>query len=279
MVNIVFVVLILVGGAIGYGAFVEHFPADQRALGMQEAHSPVMERIADLHDMLLIMCFAISLFIVALLAYVAVRYNKKTNPVPSKVTHNTPLEIIWTIIPVIILVAISIPSIKLLYYMDKSVDADMTLKVIGYQWYWGYEYPDNDDIMFESYMLMDDELEEGQLRLLETDNRVVLPVDTDIRILLTSSDVIHAWAVPQLGVKIDAVPGRLNETWLRIDKPGVYRGQCSELCGVNHGFMPVVIEAVSKEDFEKWVEEAKEEFAANDNSLEPKNIKLSLLNE
>ena len=266
MVNIIFTVIIFAGGFAAYEKLTSMFPPEQLQLGFQEANSPVMERIVEFHDLMLIMCFGISAFVLALLIYVSMRFSKKKNPVPSTVTHNTPLEIIWTAVPVIILILIAIPSIKLLYYMDKAVDADMTLKVIGYQWYWGYEYPDHGDIAFDSTIIPDDEITGDQVRLLETDNRVVLPVETDIRILLTSADVIHAWALPNLGVKIDVVPGRLNETWMRIDKPGIYRGQCSELCGVNHGFMPVVIEAVSKEEFAAWVESAKIEFANDDDA-------------
>lgn len=236
-------------------------------LGFQEAASPVMEQINSFHNLLLVIITIISLFVLALLAYVCFRFSEKKNPVPSKTTHNTFLEIAWTVIPVLILIFIAIPSFRLLYFMDKTeiTEADMTLKVIGYQWYWGYEYPDNGNIAFDSYMIADEDLKPDQLRLLEVDNRVVLPVNTNIRIQITAADVLHAWAVPAFGIKMDAVPGKLNEVWVRIDRPGVYRGQCSELCGVNHAFMPIVIEAVSKEEFNQWVQR-KQEQSANDNS-------------
>lgn len=230
-------------------------------MGFQEAASPVKERIEDFHNLLLIVITAITLFVLVLLTYTCIRFRAKANPVPSKTTHNTLIEIIWTVIPVLILVVISIPSIRLLYYMDHVEKPDMTLKVIGYQWYWGYVYPDQGDIAFESYLVKDEDLKPGQLRLLEVDNEVVLPVDTNIRIIMTAADVIHAWAVPALGIKKDAVPGRLNETWVRIDKPGVYYGQCSELCGQGHGFMPIKIRAVTKPEFESWVASKKPKLA------------------
>ena len=257
-VNIIFLFITIFGSLISYKLFVNSFPEEQRELGFKEAVSPVMEKISDFHDLLVWIYFGIPIFVVALLIYASIRFHKKNNPVASNTTHNTKLEIIWTTIPVLILIAIGIPSIKLLYYMDKAVDAEMTLKVVGYQWYWGYEYPDHDNISFDSVMIPDDELKPGQPRLLETDNRVVLPVNTDIRILITAADVIHSWAMPQFGVKRDAVPGRLNETWVNIQKEGVYYGQCSELCGAGHGFMPIVVEAVSKEEFKNWVNKQKE---------------------
>ncbi len=230
-------------------------------LGLQEAASPVMAQIHSLNDYLTLICILIVAFVLALLGYVCLRFNEKANPTPSKTTHNTFLEVVWTAIPVLILVSIAIPSLKLLFFMDKTHDPDMTLKVTGHQWYWSYEYPDHGEFTFDAVMVDDDELEEGQRRLLSTDEEVVLPVGKNIRVLLASEDVIHAWALPQFGVKIDTVPGRTNETWLRIDKEGVYYGQCSELCGVNHGFMPITVRAVSADDFAAWVEEAKEEYA------------------
>jgi cytochrome c oxidase subunit 2 len=177
--------------------------------------------------------------------------------------------VLWTVVPVIILVIIAVPSFKVLYYMDKTQDAEMTLKVTGRQWYWDYSYPDQGDIGFSSYMIPDEEIKPGQKRLLEVDNRIVLPIDTNIRILVTAGDVIHSWAMPALGIKKDAIPGRINETWARIDKEGVYYGQCSEICGTNHGFMPIAIEAVSKERFQQWVEEAKVKFAGNNDGPAP----------
>lgn len=223
-------------------------------MGLQEAATPMKEKMEWFHnDLLMPIITAITIFVLILLVWVMVRYNSKANPTPSKTTHNTMLEVIWTLIPVIILVIIVIPSMKMLYFIDKTKDAEMTLKVTGYQWYWGYEYPDHGGVNFLSNMVPEAELKEGQPRLLATDNPVVLPVDTNIRILTTASDVIHAFAVPAFGIKIDAVPGRLNETWVRIDKEGTFYGQCSEICGTNHAFMPIEIHAVSKEEFKNWV--------------------------
>lgn len=233
------------------------------AMGMQDAATSSAQRIHEFHDMLLIIITGIVIFVFLLLAFVVLRYNKRANKTPSKVTHNVLLEIIWTAIPVIILIIIAIPSFKLLYKNDRIENPEMTLKITGYQWYWGYEYPDHEGISFNSYMVPTEELKEGQKRLLSTDNVVVLPVETDIAILVTANDVIHSWAIPSFGVKIDAIPGQTNETWFRIDKPGVYYGQCSELCGKDHSYMPIEIHAVSKEEFKAWVEQAKEEFALN----------------
>ncbi|MFQ6018111.1 MAG: cytochrome c oxidase subunit II [Kiloniellaceae bacterium] len=229
--------------------------------GFQEMATPIMKQVTEFHDLILIIITGIALFVLLLLLYVMIRFNAKRNPVPSKTTHNTLIEVLWTAVPVVILVVIAIPSFRLLYYEKTVPESEMTIKAIGSQWYWTYEYPDHGDFTFDALMISDDELQPGQKRLLDTDNRVVLPVDTTIRILVTAGDVVHAWAVPAFGVKIDGVPGRVNETWVRIEREGVYYGQCSELCGINHGFMPITVEAVSKEAFAGWVEKAKEEFA------------------
>lgn len=223
-------------------------------LGLQEAASPMKEKMEWFHNELLLpIITGIVILVFALLLWVMIRYNAKANPTPSKTTHNTMLEIAWTLVPVLILVVVVIPSMRMLYFIDRTQDAEMTLKVTGYQWYWGYEYPDHGNVGFQSYMLKDSELKADQPRLLATDNPVVLPVDTNIRILTTGNDVIHAWAVPALGIKIDAVPGRTNETWVRIDKEGTFYGQCSEICGTGHGFMPIEIKGVSKAEFAEWV--------------------------
>lgn len=226
-------------------------------LGLQPAASPSMERIAEFHNLLLYIIFGIAIFVLILLVYVVLRFNKRVNPNPSKVTHNVMLEIAWTVIPVVILIIIAIPSFKLLYYVDRTENPDMTIKVTGYQWYWGYEYPDHGDISFSSYMIQDENIDtsKGQLRLLSTDNPVVVPVKKNIQVILTAGDVLHSWAVPALGVKQDTVPGRLNETWFRVNEPGTYYGQCSELCGKDHAYMPIEIKAVSEEEFAAWVEE------------------------
>jgi cytochrome c oxidase subunit 2 len=236
-------------------------------VNFQPAASPVAQMIESLHDLLLFITVAITAFVLALVAYACIRFRATRNPVPSRRTHNSVIEIAWTAIPVLILVVIAIPSFKLLYFMDRAVNPEMTLKAVGHQWYWSYEYPDNGNFTFDAYMIADQDLQEGQLRLFDVDNPVVLPVDTDVRILTTATDVIHSWAMPALGVKMDAIPGRMNETWLRIERPGVYYGQCSELCGDYHAFMPIKIEALSKEDFEAWTKQAQEQFARADGGI------------
>lgn len=239
-------------------------------MGFQAAASPVAERIHEFHALLFVIITLITLLVTGLLIYVIFRFNEKRNPVPSRTTHHTVLEVIWTAIPVLVLVIIAVPSFKLLYYMDRTHEADMTLKVTGHQWYWTYAYPDQGDFVFDSLLLPDEDLKKaGDKRLLAVDNKVVLPVDTNIRLLMSSEDVIHNWAVPAFGIKLDTVPGRINETWVRITREGTYYGQCSELCGVNHGFMPIVVEAVSKDAFQAWVAKAKQEFAASDDTPLP----------
>jgi len=233
-------------------------------IGFQDAGSPTMERIVGFHNMLLWLISAISLFVLALLLWVIYRYRESRNPTPSRTTHNTVIEVLWTVAPVIILVLVFIPSYRLMVYADRAVDADMTLKVIGHQWYWSYEYPDHGNFTFDATLVAAEDLEDKSKRLLETDNRVVLPVGKKIRLLLTADDVLHSWGVPSLGIKLDTVPGRLNETWVEITREGVYYGFCSELCGVNHSFMPIAIEAVSEADFNAWVEKAQQEFARVD---------------
>jgi len=230
-------------------------------LGFQAPATSVMNQIESFHNLLLWIITLISIFVLALLAYACVRFRASRSPAPSRRTHHTLLEIAWTAVPVLILVVIAIPSFKLLYYQDVIPEAELTIKAVGNQWYWSYEYPDNGNFAFDAYMVPEEELQPGQPRLLTSDTAVVLPVDTTVRILVTATDVLHAWAVPAFGVKMDAVPGRINETWVRIDEPGTYYGQCSELCGTLHGFMPIMVEAVSKDDFEAWTREAQEEFA------------------
>ncbi len=227
----------------------------------QPAASPVMERIIEFHNLIFVIEVLIVLLVLGLMAYIIIRFNSKSNPVPSKTTHNTILEVAWTAVPLLILIIIAVPSMKLLFFADRIEDGEMTLKVIGSQWYWSYEYPDQGGFAFDSIIVEDDDLKPGQPRLLSVDNAVVLPAETNIRLLFTATDVIHNWAVPSLGLKLDAVPGRVNESWVRINSEGDYYGMCSELCGVNHGFMPIHIKAVSKADFAAWVEKAKREFA------------------
>lgn len=235
-------------------------------MGMQPPATPVKERIHQLHNLLLVIITIISLFVLALLCYVIWRFNEKRNPVPSRTTHNTLVEVLWTVVPVVILVIIAIPSFGLLYYMDKTQQADMTIKVTGRQWYWSYEYPDNGNISFDSNIIQEADLKPGQRRLLEVDNQLVVPVNTNIRVLIAGSDVMHSWFVPSLGVQTYAVIGRLNETWMNVEKEGDYYGQCNQICGVNHAFMPITVHAVSKEEFARWVEDAKKKYAKHDDA-------------
>jgi cytochrome c oxidase subunit 2 len=250
----------LIGLALGRNVAMAAQPEPWQ-LGFQPAASPVMAQLETFHDLLLWIITLISIFVLALLAYVCFRFRASANTTPSKRTHHTVLEIAWTAIPVLILVVIAIPSFKLLYFMDRVAEPELTIKAIGHQWYWSYEYPDDGDFTFDAYMVADEDLQPGQPRLLATDNAIVLPVQTDIQVLVTATDVLHSWAVPAFGVKMDGVPGRINETWLRIEEPGMYYGQCSELCGDLHGFMPIMVRAVSKEEFETWTQQAQEEFA------------------
>ena len=219
----------------------------------------------DLHHDLMVFIIAVAVFVTWILGRTLSHFRASNNPLPQKILHGTAIEIIWTVTPSLILIAIAVPSFALLYSLDEVVDPAVTIKAIGHQWYWTYEYSDyaqsdEGSIQFDSYMIPDDELELGQLRLLEVDNRVVLPVNTHIRVVITAADVLHSWAVPSLGVKCDAVPGRLNQVPLYIAREGVFYGQCSELCGVNHGFMPIVVEAVPLENYVDWVAERIEDI-------------------
>ncbi len=229
---------------------------------LQTPASPLMEDLHWLHNFLLVIITSIVLIVVGLLGYVCIKFNAKANPVPAKFSHNALVEVIWTVIPVLLLIVMAVPSFRILRKVEKPPAAEMIVKVVGYQWYWHYIYPDHNNLAFDSYMLTDAKLQQGQLRLLEVDNRVIIPENTHIKFIITAGDVIHSFAVPSLGIKTDAVPGKVNETWTIVAKKGVYYGQCSELCGVNHGFMPIAIEVVSKEDFAKWLETAKAKFAA-----------------
>ncbi|RJF83674.1 cytochrome c oxidase subunit II [Azospirillum cavernae] len=235
-------------------------------MGLQEAASPVKHLMDSFHSLLTIIITLIVIFVAALLAYCAVRFNAKRNPVPSKTAHHTLLEVAWTVLPVIILIVVAVPSFKLLYMAERVPQADMTIKVTGRQWYWDYEYPDQGNIAFSSYIIQEADLKPGQRRLLEVDNRVVVPVNATVRLLVTAGDVIHSWALPAFGVKKDGMPGRINETWFKAEREGVYYGQCSEICGTNHGYMPIAVEVVSKEKFDAWVAKAKIAFGPRDAS-------------
>ncbi len=234
-------------------------------LGFMEPASPIMEETVWFHDILLWVCVLITVFVMFIMLYIFIKFNAKANPVPSKTTHNTLLEVVWTVVPVLILVGIAIPSFRLLYNQDVIPEADVTVKAIGNQWYWSYEYPDHPDIVFDANILSDEAAKAaGHPRLLGSDERVVVPVNKVIRLQATANDVIHAWTIPAFGAKIDAVPGVLNETWFKATKEGLYYGQCSELCGINHGFMPIMVEVVSQAKYEAWLIEAAERFASND---------------
>ena len=240
-------------------------------VNFQDAVTPVMEDIISFDNYLLWIITAVSVFVLILLILVVVKFNARANPVPSKTTHHVGIEVAWTIIPILMLVAIAIPSFRLLYLQRVIPEADMTIKAIGYQWYWGYEYSDLDDVSFESVMLTRDEVKEkglpSSLYLLETDTEIVVPVNKTIRLQVTAEDVIHAWTIPSFGVEIDAVPGRLNEAWFKATKTGVYYGQCSELCGINHAFMPIRVRVVTQDEFDSWTVWAKEEYASIETSV------------
>ena len=229
----------------------------------QPAATPIMTHVEAFNDLLMAVIVSIVVIVFGLLGYALFRFRASANPTPSTTTHNTLIEVLWTAVPVLILVMIAIPSYRLLYFIDRVPDAAMTIKAIGHQWYWSYEYPDQ-GFTFDSLLVPDDELAPGQPRLLTTDTAVVVPVNTTVRVLTTADDVIHSWAVPSFGIKVDSIPGRLNEAWFRVAETGTYYGQCSELCGVNHGFMPIMVKVVSKPEFEAWVKKAKKEFASLD---------------
>jgi cytochrome c oxidase subunit 2 len=235
--------------------------------GLQRSASPVMDSLVNFHNFLLVIITLITAFVLALLVIVIVKFNARANPTPTRTTHNTLLEVLWTVIPVVILVVIAIPSFRLLFFQLNIPQADLTVKATGKQWYWSYSYPDHGPFEFDSLMLQDADrkkLNPEPPRLLAVDNAMVVPVNKVVRVQTIASDVIHAFAVPSFGVKIDAIPGRLNETWFRATREGIYYGQCSELCGKDHAFMPIEVRVVSEQAFAAWVEEAKRKYAAGD---------------
>jgi cytochrome c oxidase subunit II len=233
-------------------------------LGMQQSASPVMDNIIWFHDFLLYIITAITGFVLALLVVVMVRFNARRHPIPARTTHNTLLEVAWTTIPIVVLLVIAVPSFKLLFFQLIPPPADLTVKATGKQWYWSYSYPDNGKFEFDSLMLKAGELKQGDPRLLAVDNDMVVPVNKNVHVIATAADVIHAFAVPSFGIKIDAIPGRINETWFKATREGVYYGQCSELCGKDHAFMPIAVRVVSEQAFATWVEEAKKKYAAKE---------------
>ena len=230
-------------------------------LGFQDPASDGMRDIVNFHNNLLLpIIIAISVFVLFLMVYACIRFRASANPVPSKRTHNVAVEVLWTLIPCLILIVMAVPSFKILYKQDAIPKADITVKAIGYQWYWGYEYPD-ENIFFDSYMIETKDLKENEPRLLAVDNELVVPVNKVVKVMITANDVLHAWALPSFGVKRDAVPGRINETWFKAEKVGTYYGQCSELCGIKHAFMPIEVRVVTEEEYQDWLLDAKVKFA------------------
>jgi cytochrome c oxidase subunit 2 len=237
-------------------------------MGMQKPYSPTQELVESLHNGVLITITLITIFVGVLLLWVMFRYNRRANPTPSQTSHHTGLEIVWTVVPILILVGIAIPSFRLVYYQDRTPNPELTLKVVAHQWNWEYTYPDNENLNFTSYVLPDDEArKQNKRRLLDVDNEVVLPVGKNIRILVTSADVIHSFFVPSLGIQRYAIPGRTIETWVRINAPGVYYGQCNQICGKDHSRMPIAIRGVTEAEFTAWVADAKKKFASDSPAL------------
>ncbi len=260
-------VAVIAAGGVAWAGLGQPSPWE---LGLQQSASPVMDDIVWFHDYLLWLIAAIALFVLVLLATVTVKFNARANPVPSRTTHNTFIEIIWTVVPVLILVAVAVPSFRLLFYELKVPAADLTVKVTGKQWFWSYSYPDS-KFEFDSLMVQDKDIKPGQLRLLSVDNEMVVPVNKVVHVLVTGADVIHSFSVPSFGIKIDAIPGRLNETWFKAEREGMYYGQCSQLCGRDHAFMPIAVRVVSEKDYTAWLDQAKKKYA-DDNVASPNAV-------
>jgi cytochrome c oxidase subunit 2 len=234
-------------------------------MDLQDSASPVMQDVASFHFFLLWVIAVISAFVLGLLLICIVRFNARANPTPSRTTHYTPIEILWTIVPVIILAAIAVPSFRLLFVQLYVPKPDLTVKVTGKQWFWSYSYPDS-KFEFDSLMVQEKDLKPGQLRLLAVDNEMVVPVNKVVHVLVTGADVIHSFAVPSFGIRMDAIPGRINETWFKATTEGVFYGQCSELCGKDHAFMPIAVRVVNENDFNTWLNGAKQKYATDENS-------------
>ena len=242
-------------------------------LGFQDSASKGMETIVWFHDyMLLPTITAIMVFVLFLILYVCIKFRASKNKIASTTSHNATVEVLWTLIPCLILIVLAVPSFKLLYEQDTIPKVDVTIKAVGYQWYWGYEYPD-EKIGFDSYMIEEKDLKPNQPRLLTVDNEIYVPVNKVVRVMITAKDVLHAWALPSFGVKRDAVPGRINETWFKAEKTGTYYGQCSELCVIKHAFMPITVNVVTEEEYNKWLKEAKQKFALEDSTVNTKVVK------
>jgi cytochrome c oxidase subunit 2 len=238
-------------------------------LGLQPSGGPIKDAISDFNALVFWIIVAITIFVAILLAYCMWKFRAEVSPNPSKTSHNTMLEIAWTVIPVLILVVIAIPSFRLIYYQDRARDAEMTINVQGRQWYWHYQYPDHGNFAYDSYPIQEGDLRQGQLRNLDVDNPLVIPVGANIRILTSGHDVIHSFFVPSLGVQKYTIPGRTLETWIRADRPGIFYGQCNQICGVNHWFMPIVVRAVPAAEFQAWTQEARTRFARTGDGQAP----------
>jgi cytochrome c oxidase subunit II len=261
---IAFVVTSVTGLAFGLGvAAAATGQPEPWQLGLQQGVTPVMDNIIWFHNFLMYVIVAITLFVLALLVIVVVKFNARSNPVPSRTTHNTTIEVLWTIVPVLILVTIAVPSFRLLFFQLHTPKADVTVKATGKQWFWSYQYPDS-KFEFDSLMVQTKDLKPGQPRLLAVDNEMVVPVNKVVKVLTIGADVIHSFAVPAFGIKIDAIPGRINETWFKAEREGMYYGQCSELCGKDHAFMPIAVRVVSDREYTAWLEQAKKKYAAAD---------------
>jgi cytochrome c oxidase subunit II len=243
-------------------------------MGMQPAFSPMKQGIIDLHNLVLVLITIVTIFVGILLAWVCYRFSAKRNPVPSQTSHHTGLEIAWTVLPVLILVVMAIPSFRLIYYLDRTPNPDMTIKVTGHQWYWEYSYPDNGNVDIESRYIHDEDIKpaNGDIRRLSVDNQLVIPAGKKIRILTNSVDVIHSFFIPSLGAQRYAIPGRTIEMWLLADKPGVYYGECNQICGEDHSKMPIAIHAVPEADFNAWIEQAKKAASAAPNEIAPSPV-------
>jgi cytochrome c oxidase subunit II len=260
-------VTVLAAGGVAQAGLGQPSPWE---IGLQQSASPIMDDITWFHGFLLWVTAAIVLFVLVLLAIIVVKFNARANPVPSRTTHNTMIEVLWTVIPVLILVTIAVPSFRLLFYQLNVPKADLTVKATGKQWFWSYSYPDS-KFEFDSLMVQDKDLKPGQLRLLSVDNEMVVPVNKVVRVQVTGADVIHSFSVPSFGIKIDAVPGRLNETWFKAEREGMYYGQCSQLCGRDHAFMPIAVRVVSEKEYSAWLDDAKKKYAEG-NELHPNMI-------
>ncbi|MFZ0847443.1 MAG: cytochrome c oxidase subunit II [Pseudolabrys sp.] len=254
------VTLLIAGAALAASGQPEPWQFD-----FQQSATPVMDDIVWFHNFLFGLIVVITLFVLALLVIVMVKFNAKANPVPSRITHNTTIEVLWTVIPVLILVTIAVPSFRLLFYELKVPPADITVKATGKQWFWSYSYPDS-KLEFDSYMLQDKDRKPGQPRLLAVDNEMVVPVNKVVRVMVVGADVIHSFSVPSFGIKVDAIPGRLNETWFKAEREGMYYGQCSQLCGRDHAYMPIAVHVVSEKEYTAWLDQAKKKYATDESA-------------